>query len=164
MTRDHRIRQVAVIGPGDDACTSENAHAAYAVGAGLAGLGLAVVTGGLGGVMAASCHGAHEAGGLTIGLLPGTDRHVANPWVRVVIPTGLGQARNTLVVRAGRCVIAIGQSWGTLSEIALALREGIPVASLDSWTPIDAATGTSPIIPVSSPAEVLAVVRRTLLS
>jgi uncharacterized protein (TIGR00725 family) len=158
MTRGQDRRQVAVVGPDDDACTSEDTGAAYAVGAGLAGLRLVVVTGGLGGVMAASCRGAAEAGGLTVGLLPGTDHNAANPWTHVIVPTGLGQARNAVVVRSARCVIAIGQSWGTLSEIALALRDGIPVVSLASWAPTDGATGTSPVIQVYSPADVLTTV------
>jgi uncharacterized protein (TIGR00725 family) len=153
-----------VIGPDDGECTVANAQAAFAVGAGLAGLGLTVVTGGLGGVMAASCHGASDAGGLTVGLLPGTDPGTANPWVRVVIPTGLGQARNALVVRAGLCVVAIGKSWGTLSEIALALRDEIPVASLASWEPEAGAGRSGSLLPVRSVPEALAVIERTMRS
>jgi uncharacterized protein (TIGR00725 family) len=127
------MRQVAVIGPGR--ATAGLADRARRLGAELAGMGVIVVTGGLGGVMAAACRGAAEAGGLTVGLLPGTDPVTANPWVRVVIPTGLGEARNALVVRAAAVVVAVGGGWGTLSEVALALRAGIPVVSLDSWTP-----------------------------
>jgi uncharacterized protein (TIGR00725 family) len=83
--------------------------------------------------MEAACRGAKEAGGLTVGILPGTDRAVANPFVDVAIPTGLGEARNALVVRAADALIAVGGGYGTLSEIALALRAGKRVVGLDSW-------------------------------
>jgi uncharacterized protein (TIGR00725 family) len=106
---------------------------AEAVGRELAVRGAVVVCGGLGGVMEAACRGAKEAGGLTVGILPGTDRAAANPFVDVGIPTGLGEARNALVVRAADAVIAVGGGYGTLSEIALALKAGKRVAGLDSW-------------------------------
>jgi uncharacterized protein (TIGR00725 family) len=92
-----------------------------------------VVCGGLGGVMEAACRGAKEAGGLTVGILPGTDRAAANAFVDVAIPSGLGEARNALVVRAADALIAVGGGYGTLSEIALALKAGKPVVGLDSW-------------------------------
>jgi uncharacterized protein (TIGR00725 family) len=92
-----------------------------------------VVCGGLGGVMAAACRGAKSAGGLTVGILPGEDRAAANPWVDVAIPTGLGEARNALVVRAADVVVAVGGEYGTLSEIALALRAGKPVVGVATW-------------------------------
>jgi uncharacterized protein (TIGR00725 family) len=91
------------------------------------------VCGGLGGVMAAACRGAAQAGGTTVGILPGTDRAAANPWLTVAIPTGLGELRNGLVVRAADVVIAIGGAHGTLSEIALALKTGVPVIGLHTW-------------------------------
>lgn len=84
--------------------------------------------------MAAACRGARSAGGLTVGLLPGTDPALANPWVEVVIPTGLGEARNALVVGAAGAVIAVAGEYGTLSEIALALRRGTPVVGLRTWS------------------------------
>jgi uncharacterized protein (TIGR00725 family) len=84
------------------------------VGRELAIAGAVVVTGGLGGVMAAATRGAVGAGGMTIGILPGLDRKEANPWVRAVIPTGLGELRNGLVVRASDVVIAIGGEYGTI--------------------------------------------------
>jgi uncharacterized protein (TIGR00725 family) len=92
-----------------------------------------LVCGGLGGVMEAACRGAKGSGGLTVGILPGADRAAANPFVDVAIPTGLGEARNALVVRAADAVIAIGGGYGTLSEIALALRAGKPVVGLGTW-------------------------------
>lgn len=83
--------------------------------------------------MAAACRGAASARGLTVGLLPGTDRSAANEWVTVAIPTGLGELRNGLVVRAADAVIAVGGDHGTLSEIALALKTGVPVIGLHTW-------------------------------
>ena len=104
--------------------------------------------------MAAACRGARAAGGLTVGLLPGRERSAANPWVGVAIPTGLGEARNALVVAAASAVVAIGGEYGTLSEIALALRSGRPVVGLRTWTLTrpdgEADTG---IIVVDEPAE-----------
>ena len=92
-----------------------------------------MVCGGLGGVMEAACRGAKKAGGLTVGILPGTDRAAANAFVDVAVPTGLGEARNALVVRAADALIAVGVGYGTLSEIALALKAGKRVVGLDSW-------------------------------
>jgi uncharacterized protein (TIGR00725 family) len=83
--------------------------------------------------MEAACRGAREAGGATLGILPGLDRAEANPWVEVAVPTGLGEARNTLVVRAADALIAVGGEWGTLSEIALALAAGKPVVGVGTW-------------------------------
>jgi uncharacterized protein (TIGR00725 family) len=122
---------VAVIGAGEPDGTLE--RLAEAVGVALAAAGKTVVCGGLEGVMAAACRGAKAAGGRTVGILPGRDPAEANPWVDVAIPTGFGEARNALVVRAGRAVIAIGGGYGTLSEIALALKAGVPVVGLDTW-------------------------------
>jgi uncharacterized protein (TIGR00725 family) len=107
--------------------------AAEAVGRDLAARGAVLVCGGLGGVMEAACRGAKEAGGLTVGILPGTDRAAANAFVEVAIPSGLGEARNALVVRAVDALIAVGGGYGTLSEIALALKAGKRVVGLDSW-------------------------------
>jgi uncharacterized protein (TIGR00725 family) len=106
---------------------------AETVGRELAARGAVVVCGGLGGVMEAACRGAKEAGGLTVAILPGTDRAAANAFVDVVIPSGLGEARNALVVRAADALIAVGGGYGTLSEIALALKAGKRVVGLDSW-------------------------------
>jgi hypothetical protein len=135
---------VAVVGQGD--ATPEEADAAQEVGRRLAEVGAVVVCGGLGGVMAAACRGAADAGGLTIGILPGTDRGAANEWARVVIPTGMGEMRNALVVRAADAVIAVGGGYGTLSEVALALKTGVPVVGINPW-PIDG------IVQVGSPRD-----------
>jgi hypothetical protein len=109
------------------------ASAAEEVGRRLAGAGAVVVTGGGGGIMAAASRGAAGAGGVVVGILPGADRHAANQWVTVALPTGLGELRNGLIVRAADSVLAVGGAYGTLSEIALALVNGVPVVGLDSW-------------------------------
>jgi uncharacterized protein (TIGR00725 family) len=106
---------------------------AQAVGTELARRGAVLVCGGLGGVMEAACRGAREAGGVTVGILPGDDRAAANPWVSVAIATGLGELRNGLVVHCADAVIAIAGGYGTLSEVALALKLGKPVVGLGSW-------------------------------
>lgn len=103
------------------------------VGRRLAERGAVVVCGGLGGVMEAACRGASERGGTTLGILPGIDRSEANPYVDVAVPTGLGEARNTLVVRAADAVIAVAGEFGTLSEIAFALKVGKPVVGIGTW-------------------------------
>ena len=103
------------------------------VGRLLARRGAVVVCGGLGGVMEAACRGASRAGGTTVGVLPGLDRGAANPFVSVAVATGLGEARNALVVRAADALVAVGGAYGTLSEIALALKAGKPVIGLGTW-------------------------------
>ena len=103
------------------------------VGKELGARGVVLVCGGLGGVMEAACRGAKEAGGLTVGILPGLHRSDANPFVDVVIATGLGEARNALVVNAADAVIAVGGGYGTLTEIGLALRAGKRVVGLETW-------------------------------
>lgn len=95
--------------------------------------GAIVVTGGRSGVMEAASKGAREAGGTTLGILPGADRREANEWVSVAVPTGMGEARNALVVRAADGLVAVGGAWGTLSEIALARKVGKPVVGIASW-------------------------------
>ena len=103
------------------------------VGRLLARRGAVVVCGGLGGVMEAACRGASREGGTTVGVLPGLDRGAANPFVSVAVATGLGEVRNALVVRAADALIAVGGAYGTLSEIALALKAGKPVIGLGTW-------------------------------
>lgn len=126
-----RRRLVSVIGAG----TAGEPVLAWAedVGRLLARRGFGVVCGGLGGVMEAACKGASSEGGLTVGILPGADAEAANPFCRVVIPSGLGQARNVLVVQAGLGAIAVSGGAGTLSEIGHALKIGRPVVGLGSW-------------------------------
>jgi uncharacterized protein (TIGR00725 family) len=123
---------IAVCGPGDTAAAAELATAEEA-GAAIAEAGAVLVCGGLGGVMEAACRGARSKGGLTVGLLPSDDRGTANGWVQVAIATGLGEARNALIVRSADVVIAIGGGWGTLSEIAFARKAGKPVVGVGSW-------------------------------
>jgi uncharacterized protein (TIGR00725 family) len=122
---------VAVVGPGE--ANAEELSTAEEVGRLLGEAGALVVSGGRGGVMEAVCRGARSAGGLTLGILPGRDRRDANPYVEVAVPTGLGEMRNALVVAAADALIAVGGAYGTLSEIALALRGGKPVVGLGTW-------------------------------
>ena len=122
---------VAVVGAGVEA--EDTDRTAEAVGRALGRAGAVVVCGGLGGVMAAACRGAKAEGGTTVGILPGLDRDAANPWVDVAVTTGLGEARNVLVVRAADVVIAVGGEYGTLSEIAFALKVGTPVVGIGTW-------------------------------
>jgi hypothetical protein len=124
-------RYVAVIGP-SEATAEEQAHAEV-VGRLLAERGAVVVCGGLGGVMEAVSRGASRAGGTVLGILPGTDRADANEHVTVALTTGLGEMRNALVVRAADAAIAVGGAYGTLSEIAFALRTGVPVVGIGTW-------------------------------
>lgn len=123
--------QIAVVGAGE--CDEETAALAHDVGRLLGEAGAVVVTGGLGGVMAAASRGASLAGATTLGICPGEGRDEANPWVRVAVPTGLGELRNGLVVRAADVVIALGGEYGTLSEVALALKIGRPVVGISTW-------------------------------
>ncbi len=122
---------VAVIGPGE--ASAAELEAAEEVGRLLAQRGAVVVCGGLGGVMEAVSRGAEGAGGTTIGILPGGDRGAANPHVTVAVATGIGEARNAIVARTADAVIAVGGAYGTLSEIALALRAGKRVVGLGTW-------------------------------
>jgi uncharacterized protein (TIGR00725 family) len=122
---------IAVVGPG--AASEDELAVAEEAGAAVASAGCGLVCGGLGGVMEAACRGARSRGGLTLGLLPGLDRDAANGWVVVAVPTGLGEARNAVVVREADAVVAIGGGWGTLSEIALALKTGVPVVGVGTW-------------------------------
>lgn len=125
------VPHVAVVGPGQ--ASDAEVASAEAVGRALAAAGAVVVCGGLGGVMAAACRGAKAEGGTTVGILPGTDRTEANQWVDVAVLTGMGEARNSLVVRTADAVVAVGGAYGTLSEIALALKMGRPVVGLRTW-------------------------------
>ncbi|WP_457614030.1 TIGR00725 family protein [Methanopyrus sp.] len=120
--------QIAVIGSGR--APEDVLNLAEELGREIARRGHVLVCGGRGGIMEAACRGAREECGVTVGILPGEERDEANPYVDVAIPTGLGEARNALVVRAGDVVIAVAGGWGTLSEISLAKKMGKPVVGL----------------------------------
>jgi uncharacterized protein (TIGR00725 family) len=122
---------VGVVGAGE--ATADVERTAEEVGRLLAIAGATVVCGGLGGVMAGACRGARAAGGTTVGILPGLDAADANEWVDVALPTGMGEMRNVLIVRASDVLVAVAGEYGTLSEIAFALRDGIAVVGLGTW-------------------------------
>lgn len=149
---------VAVIGAAR--CSSAEAKAAETVGRVLAEGGATVVCGGRGGVMEAACRGARSAGGLTVGILPGDDSSAANPYVEVVIATGLGEARNAIVARTARAVVAIGGRYGTLSEIAFALKQGLPVVGVNTWKL--ATPGGDPLLPIVHVDDPVEAARRAL--
>ncbi len=128
MNRGRAI-QVAVIGPSE--CTKEEAAAADEIGGVLAVHGATLISGGLGGVMEASSRGAMEKGGLVVGILPGHGE--GNPYLSVAVRTGLSHTRNFLVVESADSIVAVGGAYGTLSEIAIALRQGKPVFGLNTW-------------------------------
>ncbi|MGC2290196.1 MAG: TIGR00725 family protein [Thermoplasmata archaeon] len=142
---------IAVIG--GESPPPEALPVAEEVGRRIAQAGAVVVCGGLGGVMEAVCRGAHRAGGLTIGILPTGRRSDANSEVDIVIPTGLGVARNVLVVLAGHAVIAVDGSFGTLTEIAHSLELKKPVFALGSWDLVSAAIDPTRYVRVQSPEE-----------
>jgi uncharacterized protein (TIGR00725 family) len=118
---------------GSSVATEEELRNALEVGREIGRRGAVLVCGGLTGVMESAARGAKETGGLTIGLIPGEEASAANPYIDIVIPTGLGVARNVLVVASGQAVIAIGGKLGTLSEIAIAFLKGKPVIGLGTW-------------------------------
>ena len=120
--------RISVIGAGK--ASQVERTLARTLGRALGEAGAVVITGGLGGVMEAASLGCREGGGVTVGFLPGPDPWAANPWVLLPLATGMGEARNALVVRAGEVAVAVGGAWGTLSEIALARKMGRDVAVL----------------------------------
>ncbi|MBW1999267.1 MAG: TIGR00725 family protein [Deltaproteobacteria bacterium] len=148
-------RTVGVIGAGS--CPEEVYAAAREVGFQIARRGWSLVCGGLGGVMEGAARGCREAGGMSIGLLPGSRKEDANPYISVPIATGLGEGRNFLVVRASDLLIAIAGGYGTLSEIALALKIGRSVIGLDTWRDIEG------VKYVSAPAEAVQVAEKLLM-
>jgi uncharacterized protein (TIGR00725 family) len=157
---EHRFRQVSVIGASE--ADEELAAEAEAVGRGLAEAGFTLVTGGMGGVMEAASRGATEAGGTAIGILPWDSTDVGNPYLTHAIATGVGQARNLAVVASGQAVIAIGGSWGTLSEIGFACKLGRYVVSIDSWELARAGEELG-IVTVETAEEAVATVLRALI-
>ena len=149
MTEQKRF--IAVIG-GSQA-SKEEVKLAEEVGRELAKQGATLVCGGLGGIMEAACRGAQSEGGVTIGILPGGSRQTANPYVQIPIVTNLGEARNVVVVKSAEAVIAIGGGYGTLSEIGHALRNGIPVIGLNTWSLSKNGQLDDSIIPAQNPIE-----------
>ena len=123
---------IAVIGAREP--SPEEAGLAEEVGKEIARQGAALICGGLSGIMEAACRGAASEGGITIGVLPGYDQDAANPHVQIPIATGIGYARNVVIVRSAKAVIAVGGGYGTLSEIAYALAGNIPVIGLSTWS------------------------------
>lgn len=142
---------IAVIGGGQ--CSTQEAELAEAVGRELARRGVILVCGGLGGVMKAACKGASSEGGITIGILPGDNRRQANPYVQIPIVTGIGYARNAIVVKSAQAVIAVGGSYGTLSEIGHALQNDIPVIGLNTWSLSRNAQPENSILPAKNPTD-----------
>jgi len=152
MTTSPRSPYIAAVGSGR-AVPVATRRRAREVGRAIADAGAVLVCGGLGGVMEAACRGAHDGGGLTVGILPGLDRAEANRYVDVAIPTGLGEVRNALVVRAADAVVALSGEYGTLSEIALALQAGIPVVGLDTWELGRGGHGVDAVVLAQSPVQ-----------
>ncbi|MBI4296575.1 MAG: TIGR00725 family protein [Chloroflexi bacterium] len=142
---------IAVIGSAE--CPPETAKLAEEVGRELAKQGAALVCGGLGGVMEAACKGASQAGGVTIGIIPGNRRSEANPYVQITIVTGMGEARNVIVVKSAQAIIAVDGSYGTLSEIGHALRLNLPVIGLKTWSLAMDGVPDSAIVPAETAAD-----------
>lgn len=141
---------------GDGKCDQKTYQTAFDVGQLIAEKGAVLVCGGLGGVMEAACKGAKSKNGLTVGILPSEDRGGMNPYVDVAIPTGLGEARNALVVRCADVVIAVGGQFGTLSEIALALKMGKPVVGIGTWELVKGGKKDKSIVAATDPQGALA--------
>lgn len=145
--------QVAVCGP--RYCTTEDEQNAYRVGQLLAERGAVVICGGGTGVMAAVAAGVRSRDGVVVGIRPGADRSGASPDLSVTLVTNMGEARNAIIVWSADAVIAVGGSWGTLSEIALAMRRGdVPVVTLGGWRIVDSSGAPVPgPIPATTPEE-----------
>ena len=148
---EQRKRIIAVIEGGQP--SQEETRLAEMVGHELARQGATIVCGGLGGVMEAACRGASPEGGVTIGILPGDNPEAANPYFQIPIVTGIGYARNISVVKSAQAVVAIGGSYGTLSEIAHALQGGIPVVGLNTWALSRDTQPDNSIIPAQNPTD-----------
>ncbi len=127
-------RYIGVIGAG--ACPAHTYDIARNLGFEIGERGWTLVCGGLKGVMEGAARGCFEAGGMTVGILPGLDRTSANPYITVPVPTGLGDGRNVIVVRSSDLLVAVSGGYGTLSEIALALKANKPVIGLETWKEI----------------------------
>ena len=142
---------VAVIGSSQ--ASAKETKLAEEVGRQLAKKGVVLVCGGLGGIMEAACRGARSQGGITVGILPGEKREAANPYVQIPVVTGMGYARNVAVAKSAQAVIAIGGSYGTLSEIAHALQSDVPVIGLNTWSLSRNGQPDKSIIPAKKPTE-----------
>lgn len=145
---------------GHSVCDPERMELAYRVGYEIAARGHGMVCGGLTGVMEEACRGAHDGGGISIGILPGPDRSRANKWLTVSIPTDLGHARNALVALSGDALIAICGGYGTLSEIAFGLKMGKPVVSLQSWDLGECPQEELKLVEASDPEEAVSLAER----
>lgn len=131
MNRYRHPAYIAIVGPSE--APAEVLTAAEEAGSWVARCGAVLITGGLGGAMEAACRGARSAGGTAVGMLPGNRRADANRFVEIAIPTGMGEMRNLLVVRAADGVLAVGGGLGTLCELALALKLGKPTVGIGTW-------------------------------
>ena len=129
-----RPKHIGVIGAGE--CSDKTYQLARHLGAEIGKKGWILVCGGLGGVMEAAARGCTEAGGMTVGILPGLDKTSANLYIKIPLATGLGEGRNLLVVRASDVLVSVAGGYGTLSEIALALKVDKPVIGLETWEDI----------------------------
>jgi len=128
------VKEKIIIGViGSSTCSSSVSEVAYIVGKEIARKNAILICGGRGGVMEAACKGAKEEKGITIGVLPGNDKESANPYIDIPIVTGMGEARNVIIARSSDAVIAIAGKYGTLSEIAFALRFDVPVVGIATW-------------------------------
>ena len=146
---------IAVIGSSQS--SAKESKLAEEVGRELAKRDAVLVCGGLGGVMEAACRGASSEGGLTIGVLPGESSREANGYVKIPIVTGIGYARNVVVVKSAQAIIAIGGSYGTLSEIGHALQNGIPIIGLDTWSLSRNGKTNRSIIPAKGAADAVSI-------
>lgn len=150
---------IGVIGP--SSAGPEVLEAAEEAGRCVARAGAVLVTGGGGGAMQAACRGAKIAGGTTLGLLPGLSRLEGNPYLDLSVPTGMGEMRNALVVRCSDALLAVGGGFGTLSEIALALKLDKPVAGVGTW--VASLDGhRAPVPSAATPAQALRILLQTL--
>jgi uncharacterized protein (TIGR00725 family) len=150
---------ISVVGGGR--CGAAEYGLAEELGRLIAQEGATLVCGGLSGVMEAAARGAKGAGGTTIGILPGHDRALANPYLDHVLTTGMGHARNLAVVSSGDAVVAVGGGYGTLSEIGLAAKIGRPVVILGGWR-LQSEEALEGVWYASSPAEAMALVKKAL--
>jgi uncharacterized protein (TIGR00725 family) len=153
MKRLARPRKIAIGVIGTSSPSREEWDAAYEVGKEIAVKGGVVVTGGLGGVMEAASKGAKESGGATVGILPGGSASDANAYVDVPIVTELAEARNLIIVKSSDALIAVGGGYGTLSEIALGLKLGVPVVGIDTWELASAGKKDESIVKAESPGQ-----------